>query len=83
MAPYASLTINTPIAYNMSTNRAEVAERQTRYVQGVVPVGVCEFKSRLRHNMVERFGSTHEMRAFQALVFVLVTNWSHLAQVLK
>ena len=28
---------------------AEVAERQTRYVQGVVSARACEFKSHLRH----------------------------------
>jgi hypothetical protein len=57
------LTISALIAYNTNTNHAEVAERQTRYVQGVVPVGVCEFKSRLRHNIVEWSNSTHEMGA--------------------
>ncbi len=29
---------------------AEVAEWQTRYVQGVVSVRACEFKSHLRHH---------------------------------
>src|SRR3954454_22383712 len=31
-------------------NRAEVAERQTRYVQGVVSISSCGFKSHLRHH---------------------------------
>ena len=30
--------------------RAEVAERQTRYVQGVVSIRSCGFKSHLRHH---------------------------------
>ena len=36
--------------------RAEVAERQTRYVQDVVPARVCGFKSLLRHHtsIIER-----------------------------
>lgn len=35
--------------YNKRTTKAEVAERQTRYVQGVVSLRAWEFKSPLRH----------------------------------
>jgi hypothetical protein len=35
--------------------RAEVAEWQTRYVQGVVSVRACEFKSHLRHQLNNRY----------------------------
>ncbi len=44
-----SLTIWALVLYNCVQPRAEVAKRQTRYVQGVVPIRGCEFKSRLRH----------------------------------
>ena len=35
--------------FKSSTAHAEVAEWQTRYVQGVVSARMCEFKSHLRH----------------------------------
>jgi hypothetical protein len=36
--------------FKPSTAHAEVAEWQTRYVQGVVSVRTCGFKSHLRHH---------------------------------
>ena len=36
--------------FKPSTAHAEVAEWQTRYVQGVVSVRMCGFKSHLRHH---------------------------------
>ena len=36
--------------FKSSTAHAEVAEWQTRYVQGVVSVRMCGFKSHLRHH---------------------------------
>ena len=44
---------------------AEVAERQTRYVQGVVPLWVCGFKSHLRHQRA-RSGKIVSVRALVA-----------------
>ena len=44
---------------------AEVAERQTRYVQGVVPLWVCGFKSHLRHQRA-RSGEIVSVRALVA-----------------
>ena len=52
--------INSFVEYNATGNcihsiiyrSAEVAERQTRYVQDVVPVRVCGFKSLLRHQLI-------------------------------
>ena len=37
-----------------TAHHAEVAEWQTRYVQGVVSVRACEFKSHLRHQKVNQ-----------------------------
>ena len=36
--------------WRLTNGCAEVAERQTRYVQGVVPARACGFKSLLRHH---------------------------------
>ncbi len=36
--------------FKSSTAHAEVAEWQTRYVQGVVSLRMCGFKSHLRHH---------------------------------
>src|SRR5689334_20401250 len=54
-----SLTNPGILAYNCGAEQAEVAERQTRYVQGVVSVGTCGFKSRLRHHLRECSISMH------------------------
>ncbi len=48
LAPNGGLT-----AGRLMTECAEVAERQTRYVQGVVPARACGFKSLLRHHNID------------------------------
>ena len=60
------LTIQKGSLYNCRQPKAEVAKRQTRYVQGVVLERVCEFKSRLRHHTVRKHGLALKMRSFWA-----------------
>jgi hypothetical protein len=72
-----SLTESRILPYNYATDHAEVAERQTRYVQGVVSVGTCGFKSRLRHQRVKCSDFRHEkapsLGAFVVLGHIWVT----------
>ncbi len=44
--------VNQRLIVGLSAANAEVAEWQTRYVQGVVSVRTCGFKSHLRHHIV-------------------------------
>src|SRR5437868_4354285 len=47
------------------SKRAEVAERQTRYVQGVVSIRAWEFKSPLRHQHLNKPAGREEQVAYR------------------